>query len=123
MSLRLGSVPTLVVSSPAAAELVLKTHDKVFASRPERQIGEYLGYGSKGMAVAKYGTYWRSGVTRRLKVLGQEFDKILETIIDDHEQEASNGNKELDELDMDETFALSLLRSTHLLAVPTSRAS
>ncbi|KAJ7969674.1 Cytochrome P450 [Quillaja saponaria] len=35
MSLRLGNVPTIIVSSPEAAELFLKTHDTVFASRPK----------------------------------------------------------------------------------------
>nr|XP_017256794.1 PREDICTED: cytochrome P450 CYP736A12-like [Daucus carota subsp. sativus] len=55
MLIRLGSVPTIIVSSPSAAELFLRTHDTVFASRPNSQA-----YGSKGMAFAKYGSYWRS---------------------------------------------------------------
>ncbi|KAK1372091.1 Ferulate-5-hydroxylase [Heracleum sosnowskyi] len=197
MSLRLGTSPTIVVSSPAAAELILKTHDNVFANRPEFQAGKYLSYGSKAMAFTKYNTYWRSvrkitstellspaminsmawqrreelgllveslkkavaagdvvdlsqkvkhliqdmtwrmvfgkstdkrfdlshiiheaaklvgsfniadcipflgsldlqGITRRLKVVGQELDKILEIYLDDHEGDATNGNKELD---------------------------
>ncbi|MBA0767119.1 hypothetical protein Gotri_016066 [Gossypium trilobum] len=54
MSLRLGCVPTIVVSSPEAAELFLKTHDLVFASRPGIQAGEYLSYGSTGMAFTPY---------------------------------------------------------------------
>ncbi|KAG4992024.1 hypothetical protein JHK87_025481 [Glycine soja] len=33
MSIKLGQVPTIVVSSPETAELFLKTHDTVFASR------------------------------------------------------------------------------------------
>lgn len=59
MSLRLGSVPTIVVSSPQAAELFLKTHDIVFASRPSLQFGKYLFYGNKGMGFTPYGPYWR----------------------------------------------------------------
>ncbi|KAK8655953.1 hypothetical protein V6N13_108515 [Hibiscus sabdariffa] len=59
LSLRLGSVPTIVVSSPQAAELFLKTHDLVFTSRPKTQASEYLSYGAKGMGLAPYGSYWR----------------------------------------------------------------
>ncbi|WOG93766.1 hypothetical protein DCAR_0313053 [Daucus carota subsp. sativus] len=60
MSLRLGSQPTIVVSSPASAELFLKTHDTVFASRPRSQAAEYMWYGTKGMIFSEYGPYWRS---------------------------------------------------------------
>ncbi|PRQ16525.1 putative cytochrome P450 [Rosa chinensis] len=59
MSIRLGSVPTIVVSSPKAAELFLKTHDTNFASRPKIQASEYISYGTKGMAFSEYGPYWR----------------------------------------------------------------
>ncbi|XP_062116946.1 cytochrome P450 CYP736A12-like [Humulus lupulus] len=60
MSLRLGNVLTVVVSSPEAAELFLKTNDSVFASRPKLQATEYMWYGTKGMAFKAYGSYWRS---------------------------------------------------------------
>ncbi|KAJ1437929.1 Cytochrome P450 [Sesbania bispinosa] len=60
MSLQLGQVPTIVVSSSQAAELFLKTHDIVFASRPKVQASELLMYGSKGLAFAEYGPYWRN---------------------------------------------------------------
>ncbi|KAF4404762.1 hypothetical protein G4B88_006148 [Cannabis sativa] len=59
MSLRLGHVLTVVVSSPEAAELFLKTHDTVFASRPKVQASECMWYGTKGMAFNAYGSYWR----------------------------------------------------------------
>nr|XP_004299223.2 PREDICTED: cytochrome P450 CYP736A12-like [Fragaria vesca subsp. vesca] len=59
MSLRLGNVPTIVISSPKAAELFLKTHDTNFASRPKIQASEYLAYGTKGLAFSEYGPYWR----------------------------------------------------------------
>ncbi|CAK9147757.1 unnamed protein product [Ilex paraguariensis] len=60
MSLRLGHVPTIVVSSPAAAEIFLQTHDTVFASRPKVQAAEVLSYGTKGMVFTQYGPYWRN---------------------------------------------------------------
>ena len=60
MSLWLGQVQAIVVSSPEAAELFLKTHDPIFAGRPQSQATDYLFYGSQGMAFSDYGTYWRN---------------------------------------------------------------
>ncbi|XP_010539159.1 PREDICTED: cytochrome P450 CYP736A12-like [Tarenaya hassleriana] len=60
MSIKLGSVRAVVVSSPRAAELFLKTHDHVFASRPKTQAAEIVSYGSKAVALTPYGTYWRN---------------------------------------------------------------
>ncbi|KAK4283426.1 hypothetical protein QN277_000376 [Acacia crassicarpa] len=60
MSLRLGQVPAIVVSSPEAAELFLKTHDPVFANRFQTQVTDYLFYGSKGLGFSDYGSYWRA---------------------------------------------------------------
>ena len=60
MFLWLGNVPTVVVSSPRAAELFLKTNDVVFASRPKIQASDYLSYGNRGMAYSAYGPYWRN---------------------------------------------------------------
>ncbi|CAB4311680.1 unnamed protein product [Prunus armeniaca] len=59
MSMRLGTKTTIVVSSPEAAELFLKSHDTIFASRPKVQSSDYLFYGSKDMAFSEYGPYWR----------------------------------------------------------------
>ncbi|XP_050376947.1 cytochrome P450 CYP736A12-like [Argentina anserina] len=59
MFIRLGNVPAIVVSSPKAAELFLKTHDTNFISRPKMQATEYMSYGSKGMILSQYGSYWR----------------------------------------------------------------
>ncbi|CAN6363024.1 unnamed protein product [Urochloa humidicola] len=59
MLLRLGTVPNLVVSSPAAARAVMRTHDHVFASRPASALVDGLVYGSSSIAFAPYGDYWR----------------------------------------------------------------
>ncbi|KAM0839933.1 hypothetical protein ACQ4PT_059978 [Festuca glaucescens] len=59
MLLCLGAVPTLVVSSPRAAEAVLRTHDRVFASRPRSVVADIILYGSCDVAFAPYGEYWR----------------------------------------------------------------
>ncbi|GMY11273.1 cytochrome P450 71AU50-like [Fagus crenata] len=60
MHLRLGMVPTIVVSSPQAAELFLKTHDLVFASRPLIEASKHISYDQKSLAFAPYGSYWRN---------------------------------------------------------------
>ncbi|KAI7735533.1 hypothetical protein M8C21_017891 [Ambrosia artemisiifolia] len=60
MSIRLGSVQFVIVSSPDAAKLFLGTHDTVFASRPQIQAAKYLSYDNKGMTFSEYGPYWRS---------------------------------------------------------------
>ncbi|KAK4283431.1 hypothetical protein QN277_000381 [Acacia crassicarpa] len=60
MSLWLGQVQAIVVSSSEAAELFLKTHDPAFATRPRNQPTDHLFYGSKGVAFTEYGSYWRN---------------------------------------------------------------
>lgn len=59
MLLRLGSVPTLVVSSAEAAQEVMKTHDLAFVDRPRLKLFEKLMYNYKDVAFAPYGEYWR----------------------------------------------------------------
>ncbi|XP_076935146.1 cytochrome P450 CYP736A12-like [Bidens hawaiensis] len=60
MSIRLGSVQFVIVSSPDAAKLFLGTHDTIFASRPQIEAAKYLSYDTKGMTFSEYGPYWRS---------------------------------------------------------------
>ncbi|XWS41494.1 hypothetical protein CRYUN_Cryun17cG0086600 [Craigia yunnanensis] len=60
MHLRFGSVPTIVVSSPEAAELFLKTYDLVFASRPPHEGSKYLSYNQQNLSFSPYGSYWRN---------------------------------------------------------------
>ncbi|CAO2142790.1 unnamed protein product [Urochloa humidicola] len=59
MLLRIGATPTLFVSSPSAAEAVLRTHDHIFASRPPSMATEIIRYGPTDIAFAPYGEYWR----------------------------------------------------------------
>jgi cytochrome P450 len=61
MLLRLGAMPVLVVSSPRAAEAVLRTHDHVFPSRPHSVVSEVVMYGPSNIGFAPYGEYWRQG--------------------------------------------------------------
>ncbi|KAI3735626.1 hypothetical protein L6452_15133 [Arctium lappa] len=60
MSIRLGSVNAVIVSSPNAAKLFLGTHDAIFASRPKVQLSKYLYHGNKGILLSEYGEYWRN---------------------------------------------------------------
>ncbi|KAK6921151.1 Cytochrome P450 [Dillenia turbinata] len=60
MSIRLGNVLAIVVSSPCMARLFLKTHDQVFAGRPEMQSVHYFSYGRRGIGFTEYGPYWRN---------------------------------------------------------------
>ncbi|CAL5009395.1 unnamed protein product [Urochloa decumbens] len=60
MLLRLGTVPTVIASSPRAAQAILRTHDHVFASRPSSTVVDALLYGcSSDIAFAPYGEHWR----------------------------------------------------------------
>ncbi|GAY68722.1 hypothetical protein CUMW_266370 [Citrus unshiu] len=57
--LKFGLSPVVVGSSAEVAELLLKTHDISFASRPALLAGKYTTYNYSGMATAPYGPYWR----------------------------------------------------------------
>ncbi|XBI87513.1 hypothetical protein VPH35_025592 [Triticum aestivum] len=59
MLLRLGALQALVVSSPRAAEAVLRTHDHALASRPHSVASDIILYGSSEVAFAPYGEHWR----------------------------------------------------------------
>ncbi|KAE8732198.1 Rhodanese/Cell cycle control phosphatase superfamily protein [Hibiscus syriacus] len=57
--LKLGQVPTVVVSSAKMAEAVLKTHDLSLSSRPTIFSAKHLFYNCTDIAFAPYGAYWR----------------------------------------------------------------
>ncbi|XP_074294684.1 cytochrome P450 71A25-like [Silene latifolia] len=59
MLLRLGSKPTLVVSSANVAEEIMKTHDTVFANRPKSRVGSIILYNGRDIGFSRYGDYWR----------------------------------------------------------------
>ena len=60
LSLQIGCVPTLVVSSPEMAAQVLHTHDLVFASRsPSSSAASRFTYNCSGLARTPYGPLWR----------------------------------------------------------------
>ncbi|KAH9321872.1 hypothetical protein KI387_016511 [Taxus chinensis] len=58
MTLYLGSLPTIVISSPQMAKQVLKTQDHLFASRPVMGDDNHILSPHK-IATAEYGPYWK----------------------------------------------------------------
>ncbi|KAJ0973731.1 hypothetical protein J5N97_015696 [Dioscorea zingiberensis] len=67
VSLRLGSRPALIVSSPAAITEALIKNDPIFCSHPIFKAGQVLGYNNSTMFFSPYGPYWRN--LRRLTAL------------------------------------------------------
>uniref|UniRef100_A0A453A7F0 Cytochrome P450 n=1 Tax=Aegilops tauschii subsp. strangulata TaxID=200361 RepID=A0A453A7F0_AEGTS len=59
MHLRLGEVPTVIVSSAEAAALVMKTNDLDFASRPRSPLQDIISCGGMGIIFGPYGDRWR----------------------------------------------------------------
>lgn len=59
MHLRLGSIPTLVVSSAELAKEVMKYQDLNFCSRPPFVSQKRLSYNFMDIAFVPYGEYWR----------------------------------------------------------------
>lgn len=60
MYMKFGFVPNIIVSSPQAAELFLKTYDLVYASRPPHQAAKYLSWDQRNLSFGAYGPYWRN---------------------------------------------------------------
>jgi cytochrome P450 len=60
MYLKLGQIDTVVISSPKAAQEVLREKDLSLASRPSLLASEIICYGNRNIAFAPYGDYWRS---------------------------------------------------------------
>ncbi|XP_074583146.1 cytochrome P450 71A1-like [Curcuma longa] len=87
MVLRLGRVHTVVVSSPAAAQEVLKTRDLAFASRPDSSLADRLFYRSQEMVFSKYGEPWRQ--MRRICVLHLLGQKQVHSFRKVREEEAA----------------------------------
>jgi len=87
MLLHFGRVPVLVVSSAELARDVLKTHDRVFASRPRSKIFEKLLYDKHDVASAPYGEYWRQ--MKSVCVLHLFSNKMVRSFREVREEEIS----------------------------------
>nr|BAD06417.1 cytochrome P450 [Asparagus officinalis] len=59
MLLKLGEIPTLIVSSSDMAREIMRTHDHIFASRPSLLTSDILLNGATDVVFAPYGEHWR----------------------------------------------------------------
>ncbi|KAJ8771211.1 hypothetical protein K2173_026007 [Erythroxylum novogranatense] len=126
MHMRLGFVPTIVVSSPKVAELFLKTHDLVFASRPPVEGAKYIGYEQTTTAFSPYGPYWRNmrklctlKLLSNLKVNSfKSFRKEEIDLLTDYIKQASSERKYTDKEFGDRGFTAVIHDSMQVTAVP-----
>ncbi|CAI0398372.1 unnamed protein product [Linum tenue] len=88
MSLQLGELSYIVISTPEAAQQVMKTHDLEFASRPSLLAPNVLFNGCKDIAFAPYGEYWRQ--MRKIGVLELFSGKRVQSFRRVREEEVSN---------------------------------
>nr|GMD60344.1 premnaspirodiene oxygenase-like [Ipomoea batatas] len=59
MRLQIGEISAVVVSSPAMAKEILRTHDVAFATKPELVTNKIIFYNCSDIAFCPYGDYWR----------------------------------------------------------------
>ncbi|XP_060187977.1 LOW QUALITY PROTEIN: cytochrome P450 71AP13-like [Lycium barbarum] len=59
MYLKLGEIPTIVVSSASITKEVIRTHDLAFATRPQIYSAKQLLYNWTDIGFAPCGSYWR----------------------------------------------------------------
>ncbi|KAK4265595.1 hypothetical protein QN277_026625 [Acacia crassicarpa] len=61
MQLMFGSFNVVIASSSEMAKQILKTHDHVFATRPQTAAGKHTCYDHSNVTWAPYGPQWRLG--------------------------------------------------------------
>ncbi|ESQ45730.1 hypothetical protein EUTSA_v10010323mg [Eutrema salsugineum] len=110
MLLHFGTVPVLVASSADAARDILKTHDRVFASRPRYRIYEKLLYGSRNMASAPYGEYWRQ--MKSVSVIHLLSNKMVRSFREVRQEEISLLMEKIKKLSSSSPMNLSKLMTT-----------
>ncbi|XP_022137305.1 cytochrome P450 71A1-like [Momordica charantia] len=65
--LRLGQIPTVVISSAKLAKATLKTHDLALCNRPFLISAKHIFYNCTDIAFSPYGSYWRQ--IRKIAIL------------------------------------------------------
>ncbi|KAI0524725.1 hypothetical protein KFK09_004108 [Dendrobium nobile] len=101
MLLHLGSVRTLVVSSPKIVEEVIRNNDLVFATRPMSKLLDAMSNNKNDIAFAQYGESWRqmkklarTHLLSSQKVKSMSFDRAEEVslLLENIANETSRGN-------------------------------
>lgn len=88
MHLQLGEVSTFVVSSPDVAEEFMKTHDIIFANRPQLLCPRVFNYNCTDIAFASFGDYWRQ--MRKICVIELLSSKRVQSFCSIRENEVLN---------------------------------
>ncbi|KAH7837047.1 hypothetical protein Vadar_008953 [Vaccinium darrowii] len=96
MSLQLGFLQVLVVSSAKMAEEVLKTHDRVFAGRPSFYGAQIISRNGLDLTFAQYGDYWRE--IRKICTLHLFTSKRVQSFCSIREDEVSQMIKKISKL-------------------------
>nr|QNS29949.1 cytochrome P450 [Nothapodytes nimmoniana] len=88
MHVQLGQVSTVVISSPEIAKQVMKTHDVIFATRPQMLVSKIMSYDSTDIVFAPYGEYWRQ--IRKICIMELLSPKQVQALKHIREDEISN---------------------------------
>lgn len=127
MTLYLGSFRTIVVSSSDMAKQILKTHDHIFANRPEWE-GENHNESPSKISFAQYGPYWkfmrkictlellspkRMESSKSIRV--QEVFSMIQSILQESTTNNHNDGNNVFNSNNDNCFAVDISRQVSLL--------
>ncbi|XP_065872828.1 cytochrome P450 726A27-like [Euphorbia lathyris] len=88
MSIQLGELSAVVISSPDTAKQVLKTQDPIFADRPISLATKILNYNGNDLVFGSYGDQWRQ--LKKICILELLNAKRVQSFKSVREEEVSN---------------------------------